>query len=64
MNAMTLYYGAAILTAITNNAASTCLGSLVDVYLCGPKTLWGTATRNGSTVIAPTPPAFFLLLQG
>jgi len=36
INAMTLYYGATILTAIINNAASTCLSSFLDGSLRVP----------------------------
>lgn len=62
-----LYWGATFLTAITDNAALTYLGSLVE----GTDELWrymlvaGAVTGGGLTVIANAPnPAGFSLLKG
>src|SRR3546814_4094343 len=62
-----LYIGAMALTAITDNAALTYLGSLVE----GTSELWrymlvaGAVTGGGLTVIANAPnPAGFTLLKG
>jgi len=62
-----LYFGATALTAITDNAALTYLGSLVD----GTSELWrymlvaGAVTGGGLTVIANAPnPAGFSILKG
>jgi len=63
---MALYWGAAALTAITDNAALTYLGSLVE----GTSEVWrtmlvaGAVTGGGLTVIANAPnPAGFALLK-
>lgn len=62
-----LYWGATALTAITDNAALTYLGSLVD----GTNEIWrymlvaGAVTGGGLTVIANAPnPAGFSILKG
>src|SRR5699024_66120 len=62
-----LLWGAAALTAITDNAALTYLGSMVD----GTNELWrymlvaGAVTGGGLTVIANAPnPAGFSILKG
>ena len=66
MNALVLFYGAAALTAITDNAALTYLGSLVELsesskyYLVA-----GAVAGGGLTVIANAPnPAGFGILKG
>ena len=65
MNSLVLFYGAAALTAITDNAALTYLGSLVDLsdsskyYLVA-----GAVAGGGLTVIANAPnPAGFGILK-
>src|SRR5690606_3628375 len=62
-----LYWGAMALTAVTDNAALTYLGSLVD----GTNEIWrymlvaGAVTGGGLTVIANAPnPAGFSILKG
>jgi len=62
-----LYWGATALTAITDNAALTYLGSLVE----GTNDVWrymlvaGAVTGGGLTVIANAPnPAGFSILKG
>ena len=62
-----LFWGAAALTAITDNAALTYLGSMVE----GTNELWrymlvaGAVTGGGLTVIANAPnPAGFSILKG
>src|SRR5699024_8662512 len=62
-----LFWGAAALTAITDNAALTYLGSLVE----GTSEFWrymlvaGAVTGGGLTVIANAPnPAGFAILKG
>lgn len=62
-----LYWGAMVLTAVTDNAALTYLGSLVD----GTSETWrymlvaGAVTGGGLTVIANAPnPAGFTILKG
>ncbi|AMO38327.1 putative Na+/H+ antiporter [Thauera humireducens] len=67
MDADVLFYGAALLTAITDNAALTYLGSLVE----GTDTAFrhalvaGAVTGGGLTVIANAPnPAGFAILRG
>jgi hypothetical protein len=67
MSAATLYYGATLLTAITDNAALTYLGSLVDGL--PPHAQYalvaGAVTGGGLTVIANAPnPAGFAILKG
>jgi hypothetical protein len=61
-----LYYGATVLTAITDNAALTYLGSLVDGTTAEFKyaLVAGAVTGGGLTVIANAPnPAGFALLR-
>ncbi|NYT65377.1 putative Na+/H+ antiporter [Alcaligenaceae bacterium] len=67
LSPMVLYWGAAILTAFTDNAALTYLGSLVE----GTNEAWrymlvaGAVTGGGLTVIANAPnPAGFSILKG
>ncbi|NLY64473.1 MAG: hypothetical protein GX070_05890 [Alcaligenaceae bacterium] len=67
MPPMVLYWGATILTAVTDNAALTYLGSLVE----GTNEFWrymlvaGAVTGGGLTVIANAPnPAGFSILRG
>lgn len=67
LSPMVLYWGATLLTAITDNAALTYLGSLVE----GTDELWrymlvaGAVTGGGLTVIANAPnPAGFSILKG
>lgn len=67
MSPMTLFIGSTALTAITDNAALTYLGSLVE----GTNELWrymlvaGAVTGGGLTVIANAPnPAGFSILKG
>jgi hypothetical protein len=62
-----LYYGATALTAITDNAALTYLGSLVDGLSPEAKysLVAGSVTGGGLTVIANAPnPAGFAVLKG
>jgi hypothetical protein len=62
-----LYYGATLLTAITDNAALTYLGSLVDGMSPEAKyaLVAGAVTGGGLTVIANAPnPAGFSILKG
>lgn len=66
MNATTLYYGATLLTAITDNAALTYLGSLVEGMSPQAKyaLVAGAVTGGGLTVIANAPnPAGFAILK-
>ncbi|HWK71572.1 MAG TPA: putative Na+/H+ antiporter [Burkholderiaceae bacterium] len=67
LSPMVLYWGATALTAVTDNAALTYLGSLVE----GTDELWrymlvaGAVTGGGLTVIANAPnPAGFSILKG
>ena len=67
MSPLVLYWGATALTAVTDNAALTYLGSLVD----GTSEAWRTmlvavaVTGGGLTVIANAPnPAGFAILKG
>ena len=67
MSPMALFWGATALTALTDNAALTYLGSLVE----GTNELWrymlvaGAVTGGGLTVIANAPnPAGFSILRG
>jgi hypothetical protein len=67
LSPMALYWGATLLTAITDNAALTYLGSLVE----GTSDAWrymlvaGAVTGGGLTVIANAPnPAGFSILRG
>ncbi|VCU69984.1 hypothetical protein PIGHUM_02051 [Pigmentiphaga humi] len=67
LSPLALYWGAAVLTAVTDNAALTYLGSLVD----GTSEAWrvmlvaGAVTGGGLTVIANAPnPAGFAVLKG
>jgi hypothetical protein len=67
MGAASLYYGATLLTAITDNAALTYLGSLVDGLSPQAKyaLVAGAVTGGGLTVIANAPnPAGFAILKG
>lgn len=67
MGPTTLYYGATLLTAITDNAALTYLGSLVDGMSPDAKyaLVAGALTGGGLTVIANAPnPAGFAILKG
>jgi hypothetical protein len=67
MNPTVLYYGATALTAITDNAALTYLGSLVDGIPEDAKyaLVAGAVTGGGMTVIANAPnPAGFAILKG
>jgi hypothetical protein len=67
MNADTVYFGATALTAITDNAALTYLGSLVDGLSEEFKRalVAGAVTGGGLTVIANAPnPAGFAILRG
>ncbi|NEN75559.1 hypothetical protein F9B74_04350 [Pelistega sp. NLN82] len=66
LSPMALYWGTTILTAVTDNAALTYLGSLVD----GTSDMWrymlvaGAVTGGGLTVIANAPnPAGFSILR-
>jgi Na+/H+ antiporter NhaD/arsenite permease-like protein len=62
-----LYYGTTLLTAITDNAALTYLGSLVDGMPAEAKyaLVAGAVTGGGLTVIANAPnPAGFAILKG
>jgi len=67
LSPIVLFWGAAVLTAVTDNAALTYLGSLVQ----GTDTVWrmmlvaGAVTGGGLTVIANAPnPAGFTILKG
>jgi len=67
MGTTTLYYGATLLTAITDNAALTYLGSLVNGISTEAKyaLVAGSVTGGGLTVIANAPnPAGFAILKG
>ncbi|RAI33016.1 putative Na+/H+ antiporter [Rhodoplanes serenus] len=64
---VTLYYGATVLTAFTDNAALTYLGSLVDGMEPDAKyaLVAGAVTGGGLTVIANAPnPAGYSILKG
>ena len=67
MDATTVYFGATALTAVTDNAALTYLGSLVEGL--SPEFKYalvaGAVTGGGLTVIANAPnPAGFAILRG
>ena len=67
MSATTVYFGATLLTAITDNAALTYLGSLVEGLSDDFKyaLVAGAVTGGGLTVIANAPnPAGFSILRG
>ena len=67
MSATQVYYGATVLTAITDNAALTYLGSLVEGLTPEFKyaLVAGAVTGGGLTVIANAPnPAGFAILRG
>jgi hypothetical protein len=67
MDASTVYYGATALTAVTDNAALTYLGSLVEGLSDEFKyaLVAGAVTGGGLTVIANAPnPAGFAILKG
>ena len=67
MDATTVYFGATALTAVTDNAALTYLGSLVEGLSDGFKyaLVAGAVTGGGLTVIANAPnPAGFAILRG
>ncbi|HJV28544.1 MAG TPA: putative Na+/H+ antiporter, partial [Aromatoleum sp.] len=67
MDANTVYFGATALTAVTDNAALTYLGSLVDGLSAEFKyaLVAGAVTGGGLTVIANAPnPAGFAILRG
>lgn len=67
MDATVLYFGATALTAITDNAALTYLGSLVEGITDTAKyaLVAGAVTGGGLTVIANAPnPAGFAILKG
>ena len=67
MSPTALYFGATLLTAITDNAALTYLGSLVDGVSDAFKysMVAGAVTGGGLTVIANAPnPAGFAILKG
>ncbi len=67
MDSTTLYFGATLLTAITDNAALTYLGSLMDSPTAEFKyaLVAGAVTGGGLTVIANAPnPAGFSILKG
>ncbi len=67
MDAQTVYFGATVLTAITDNAALTYLGSLVPGLSDDFKfsLVAGAVTGGGLTVIANAPnPAGFAILRG
>lgn len=67
MDSTTIFYGATLLTAITDNAALTYLGSLVDGLSEEFKyaLVAGAVTGGGLTVIANAPnPAGFAILRG
>jgi hypothetical protein len=66
LNSTTLYYGATALTSITDNAALTYLGSLVDQLSPAAKyaLVAGAVSGGGMTVIANAPnPAGFAILK-
>jgi len=66
MGPTTLYFGATLLTAITDNAALTYLGSLVDGVSEAFKysMVGGAVTGGGLTVIANAPnPAGYAILK-
>ena len=66
MNETTVYFGAALLTAVTDNAALTYLGSLVEGLSDEFKValVAGAVTGGGLTVIANAPnPAGFSILK-
>ena len=66
MSSTTLFAGAALLTAVTDNAALTYLGSLVDDVSSEFKysLIAGAVTGGGLTVIANAPdPAGFAILK-
>lgn len=63
----TVFFGAALLTAVTDNAALTYLGSLVDTLSAGFQyaLVAGAVAGGGLTVIANAPnPAGFAILKG
>lgn len=67
MDSTTVYFGATVLTAVTDNAALTYLGSLVEGLSDGFKyaLVAGAVTGGGLTVIANAPnPAGFAILRG
>lgn len=67
MDANTVYFGATVLTAVTDNAALTYLGSLVDGTTAEFRysLVAGAVTGGGLTVIANAPnPAGFAILRG
>ena len=67
MDATTVYFGATVLTAVTDNAALTYLGSLVEGLSDEFKyaLVAGAVTGGGLTVIANAPnPAGFAILRG
>jgi predicted cation transporter len=67
MDTTALYYGATLLTAITDNAALTYLGSLVEGLSAEAKyaLVAGAVTGGGLTVIANAPnPAGYSILKG
>jgi hypothetical protein len=67
MDASSVYYGATALTAVTDNAALTYLGSLVEGVSDEFKyaLVAGAVTGGGLTVIANAPnPAGFAILRG
>lgn len=67
MDATTVYFGATVLTAVTDNAALTYLGSLVEGLSAEFKyaLVAGAVTGGGLTVIANAPnPAGFAILRG
>ena len=67
MDVSTVYYGATALTAVTDNAALTYLGSLVEGLSDEFKyaLVTGAVTGGGLTVIANAPnPAGLAILQG
>jgi Na+/H+ antiporter NhaD/arsenite permease-like protein len=67
MDSTTVYFGATALTAVTDNAALTYLGSLVEGLSDEFKyaLVAGAVTGGGLTVIANAPnPAGFAILRG
>jgi len=67
MQETTVFYGAAVLTAVTDNAALTYLGSLVEGLSPGFRQalVAGAVAGGGLTVIANAPnPAAFAILRG
>ncbi len=67
MSSDQVFYGATILTAVTDNAALTYLGSLVDGLSDSFKyaLVTGAVTGGGLTIIANAPnPAGFAILRG